>query len=147
MGRRAAEILERDILAGHGLDYFGTGDEHVRGPLRHDDEVRHRGAVPRAARAGPEDRTDLRDDPRCEHVPEKDLCISAEADDALLNPSAAAVVQADHRSADFHRRVHDLDDLVRVYLAKASAEYGELLRKDEDGPAVDRSMARPPAVA
>src|SRR2546427_7702010 len=100
MGRRVAEILERDILAGHGLDYFGTGDEHVRGPLRHDDEVRHGGAVHGASRARTEDRADLRDDPGCEDVSEEDLRVPTEANDALLNPCASAVVQADDRCAD-----------------------------------------------
>jgi len=45
--------------------------------------------------------------------------VATEADDALLNPRAAAVVQADHRCADLHSRVHDLDDLVGVHLPQA----------------------------
>src|SRR2546425_8704070 len=127
MGRRAAEILERDILSGHGLDDLRTSDEHVRGPFRHDDEIRHRGAVHRASRAGTEDRTDLWDDTRCEDVPEENLRVTTEADDALLDPRASAVVQADDRCADLHRRVHDLDNLVRMHLPEAPAEHGEVL--------------------
>src|SRR5438128_1097289 len=147
MGRRATEILERDILAGHGLDDLRTRDEHVRGPFRHDDEVRHRGAVHRASGAGTEDRADLRDDPGREDVSEENLRVPTEADDALLNPCASAVVEADDRSADLHRRVHDLDDLVRMHLPEAPAEDGEVLREDEDGPAVDRAVARDDAVS
>src|SRR5256885_8969545 len=71
----------------------------------------------------------------------------SEADHALLNPGTAAVIQADHGRADLHRGVHDLDDLVRMHLAEASAEDGEVLREHEHGPAVDRPMAGDDAVA
>ena len=43
VGHRAAELLERRLLARHGLDHIGPRDEHVRGVLHHEDEVRHRG--------------------------------------------------------------------------------------------------------
>src|SRR2546425_3018588 len=105
MGRRAAEILERDILAGHGLDYFGTGDEHVRGPFRHDDEVRHGGAVHPASPARTEDRADLRGDPRRGDGSGEKLPVTTQADDAPPNPRASAVVPAADRGADLHRRV------------------------------------------
>src|SRR5438876_9898181 len=140
--QRPTERLERDRLPGHRLNDPRTGDEHVRRALRHDDEIGHGGAVDRPAGARTEDRTDLRDNAGREDVAVEDLRVSAEADDALLDPRAPAVVQADHRSADLHRHVHDLDDLVRGHLAEATAEDGEVLREHEHGPAVDRPVAR-----
>ena len=61
---RAAELLERDLLAGHRLHHVGAGDEHVRRALDHQDEVGHRGRVHGAAGARPHDERDLRDHAR-----------------------------------------------------------------------------------
>ncbi len=41
--RRAAELLEAHVLAGHRADDVRARDEHVRRAVRHDDEVRQRG--------------------------------------------------------------------------------------------------------
>src|SRR3989442_6238649 len=99
MGRRAAEILERDILAGHGLDYFGTGDEHVRGPFRHDDEIRHGGAVHFASFARTEGQAALRGYPRREAASHEDIRVSTPANHALLNTRASALGHADEPCA------------------------------------------------
>ena len=61
---RAAELLEGRLLAGHRLDHIGARDEHVRGVLHHEDEVRHRRRVDGAAGAGAHDDADLRDHAR-----------------------------------------------------------------------------------
>ena len=61
---RAAEILERDLLARHGAHDLGPGDEHVRGAARHEHEVGDRGRVDGAARARAHHERDLRDDAR-----------------------------------------------------------------------------------
>ena len=57
------------------------------------------------------------------------------------------IVEADHRRADLHRRVHDLADLLRVPLGQRAAEHGEVLGEDIDQPAVDRARAGDHAVA
>ena len=41
VSHRAAELLELDLLARHRLDHLGPRDEHVGGPLDHEDEVGH----------------------------------------------------------------------------------------------------------
>src|SRR5262249_21742031 len=97
---RAAQFLEAHLLPCHGLDHVGPGNEHVRDALDHQGEVGDRGGVHRAARARPHDQADLRDDPGREHVPAEDLGEQAERDHALLDPGAAAVVDADYRAAD-----------------------------------------------
>ena len=47
----AAQILERDLLAGDGPHDLGPGDEHVRRAARHEHEVGDRGRVDGTARA------------------------------------------------------------------------------------------------
>src|SRR5262249_53016940 len=144
---RAAQVLEAHLLPCHGLDHVGPGDEHVRDALDHQGEVGDRGGVHRAARARPHDQADLRDDPGREHVPAEDLGEQAERDHALLDPGAAAVVDADDRAADLQRVVHDLDDLLPVDLAERAAEHGEVLAEDADRPAVDRAVPGDHAIA
>ena len=63
VAHRPAQLLEGHVLAGHRLDHVGTGDEHVAGPLDHEDEVGHGRAVDRAPGTGAEDHADLGDDP------------------------------------------------------------------------------------
>src|SRR5262249_14883910 len=70
-----------------------------------------------------------------------------EGDDALLDPRAARVVQADEGRADLQREVHELADLRGVRLGEGAAEDREVLREDEDRTAVDAHRARDDAVA
>ncbi len=144
---RAAQLLERDLLAGDRLDDVGPGDEHVRGLLHHEDEVGDRRRVDRAARAGAHDQADLRDHARAHHVAHEDVAVGAERDDALLDPRAARVVDADDRAADLRGQVHDLAHLLGHDLAERAAEDGEVLAEDADAAAVDRAVARYDGVA
>ena len=120
VGGRAAELLERHLLAGHRLHHVGAGDEHVRRALDHEDEVGDRGRVDGAARARPHHERDLRHDARRLHVPPEDLRVPGERDDALLDPRAARVVDPDHRAAELDRQVHHLADLLGEDLATAT---------------------------
>ena len=147
MRRRAAELLERDLLPGHRLHDVGAGDEHVRRALDHEDEVGHRGRVDGAARARAHDERDLRDDARRLDVAPEDLRVAGERDDALLDPRAAGVVDPDHRAAVLDGQVHDLADLLGEDLAERAAEDGEVLGEDEDLAAEDRPVAGDDRVA
>ena len=147
VGHRAAERLEVDLLAGHRLDDVGTGDEHVRRLLHHEDEVGDRGGVDGAAGAGAHDQADLRDDARAHDVAHEDVAVGAERDDALLDPRAARVVDPDDRAADLGRQVHDLAHLLGHDLAERAAEDGEVLGEDADAPAVDGAVAGDDRVA
>lgn len=135
-----AELLEGDVLAGDRLDDVGTRDEHVRGLVDHDREVGDRGGVDRAARARSDDQRDLRDHTRRVHVAAEDLREEAQRRDTLLDAGAAAVVDADDRTAGLQREVHHLDDFLTVDLAERAAEDGEVLRVHADGAAVDRAV-------
>ena len=124
---RAAEFLERDVLAGDGLDDVRAGDEHLRGLVDHDDEVGQRGGVDVPAGGRAHDQRDLRDDAGGAHGAVEDLAVQAERDDALLDARAAALVDADDRAAGLHREVEHLDDLLAVDLAERAAEDGDVL--------------------
>ena len=147
VAHRPAQLLELDFLAGHGLDHFRAGDEHVRGLFDHEDEVGHRRRVDGAAGAGAHDQADLRDHAGALDVADEDVAVGAERDDALLDPGAAGVVDADHRRPDLGGEVHHLAHLLRHHLAEAAAEDGEVLGEDEDGAAVDRAVAGDDGVA
>ncbi len=147
VGARAAQLLHADVLAGDGLDHVGAGDEHVRGLIGHHHEVGDRGGVDRAARAGAHDQRDLRDHPGGVHIAAEDLAVQAERDDALLDPGAAGVVDADDRAAGLQREVHDLDDLLAEDLAERAAEDREVLREHRDLTAVHGAVAGDHAVA
>ena len=138
---RAAERLEVDLLARDRLDDVGAGDEHVRGLLHHEDEVGDRGGVDGAAGARPHDQRDLRDDAGALDVADEDVAVGAERDDALLDPRAARVVDADDRAADLRGEVHDLAHLLGHDLAERAAEDREVLGEDADAAAVDRAVA------
>src|SRR5664280_1337441 len=75
-----------------------------------------------AGGARPHDQRELRDDAGGHHVAVEDLAVQAEGDHAFLDPSAAGVVDADHRAAGPERQVHDLDDLLAEDLAERAAE-------------------------
>ena len=147
VAHRPAELLELDFLAGHGLDHFRAGDEHVRGLFDHEDEVGHRRRVDGAAGAGAHDQADLRDHAGALDVADEDVAVGAERDDALLDPGAAGVVDADHRRPDLGGEVHHLAHLLRHHLAEAAAEDGEVLGEDEDRAAFDRPVAGDDGVA
>ena len=85
--------------------------------------------------------------PEAMHVAVEDLGVQAERDDALLDPRAAAVVDADHRAAGLQRVVHHLDDLLAEDLAERAAEDREVLAEHADRPAVDGAVAGHHAVA
>ncbi len=147
VGAGAAELLQRDVLASDRAYDIGAGDEHLRRLVDHDHEVGEGRRIDVAAGRRPHDQRDLRDDPGCQHVAPEDLAVQPERDDALLNPGAAALVDADDRAAVLHREVEHLDDLLAVHLAEAAAEDGDVLAEDADRASVHRAVAGHNAVA
>ena len=82
-----------DPLAGHRPDHVGSGEEHLRGPADHEDEVGERRGVGRAARARAEHDADLRDHPGGPDVALEDPAVPGERGDALLDAGSGAVVE------------------------------------------------------
>ena len=110
VGVRAAEGGHVDVLAGDAADDVGAGDEH---PAlgRHDDDVGQCGAVGGAAGGEADDDGDLRDvarraDHRLEHQADGVQCL-----DALGQPGAAGVPDADDRALLLDGGVVGVDDV------------------------------------
>ena len=143
----AAEFVFRDLFVRDRLDDVRAGDEHVRGLVDHQDEVGHGRRVDRAAGARAHDGRDLRHHARRQDVAQEDVGVAGERLHAFLNARATGVVQPDHRSADAHGRVHNLDDLGGVGFRERAAEDGEVLREDEHQAAFDAAVAGDEAVA
>ena len=85
--------------------------------------------------------------PLRQHVAQEDVGVAGERLDALLDPRAARVVEADHRAADLGREIHHLADLLRVRARQRSAEHREVLREHAHGAAVDGAVPGDHAVA
>ena len=144
---RAAELLDRDDLAGDGLDDVRAGQEHRARAPGHDHEVGQGRRVDGAAGARPEDDRDLRDDARGQDVPDEDLAVRGEARDALLDPCAARIVEADDRHAALEGEVLDPADLVRLDARERAADDGEVLRERGHPPAADLAEPGDHAIA
>ena len=143
----AAELLGRHGFVGDSLHHIGAGDEHVAGVAHHEDEVGHRRRIDVAARAGPHDHRNLRDDAGSQHVALKNLAIAAERGDAFLNAGAARVEQPHDRRAVLERHVLDLGDLLRMLLAQRPSEHRKILGEHIDRAAVDGAPAGDDSVA
>ena len=140
VAHRAAELLERRLLAGHGLHHVWPGDEHVARLLDHEDEVRHRRRVHGAARARSHDQADLRDHAAALDVADEYVAVGAERDHAFLDPRSAGVVDPDHGAADLRGQIHDLAHLLGHHLAERATEHGEVLTEHAHATAVDRAV-------
>ena len=147
VGVRAAELVLGDLFVGHGLDDVRAGDEHVGGLVHHEDEIGDGGRVDGAAGAGAHDGGDLRHDSAVQRVAQENVGIAGQRHHAFLDARAAGVVQADDGGAHLGGEVHDLDDLGGVGFGERAAENGEILREDEDQPALDAAVAGDEAVA
>ena len=128
----AADLLHRHHLAGHRLDHFGPGDEHVGVVAGHHDEIHQRRRIGRPARAGTAYDGDLRDDARQQDVHVKDGAVAGERVDALLDARAGRVLERDDRGAELGGLLHQRHDLVRVHLAERAADDGEILAEGRD---------------
>ncbi len=135
-----AEFLLRHVLAEHLLDDGRTGQEHIRGTFRHDDEVGQSGGVNRTAGARAEDCGDLRNHARGEDVALKDLGVAGQGVHTFLDTGAARVVEADARGTVLHGHVHHLADLLGQGLGQGAADHGEVLCEDIDQTAGDRAV-------
>ena len=72
--------------------------------------------------------------------------VAGQADDALLDAGAGAVVEPDDRGPDLQGEVHQLVDLLGEHLAEGAAEDGEVLREHEHLAPVDGAPAGDHAV-
>ena len=127
MDGRAAELLNRHVLARDGLYNLRAGDEHVAGVLGHHDEVGQCRRIDGAAGTRAEDGGDLRNHTGSQDIALEDLGIAGQTVDTLLDTGSTGVVKADDGRADLHGLVHHLADLRGEGLGKRTAKHGEIL--------------------
>ncbi len=142
----SAQLLQRHVLAGNGADHVRSGDKHLADVFDHENEVRHRRRVHGPTGAGSGDDRDLRHHARRADVTKENLAVPGKALNALLDASACGVVDANDRAAVALGKVHHLDHLLGVSLAKRSAEDGEILGEDGNLAALDGAEAGHDAV-
>src|SRR5262245_55707698 len=147
VGHCAAEFFFCDFFVSDSLDHVRTSHKHITGFVDHDDEVRDRGRVDGAARAGPHDRGKLGNHTGSDSISQKDIGVARERDDTFLNPRSAGVVQADDWRTHLYCKIHNLADLLSVGFAERSAENSEILREDVDEPSVNTAISTHDAVA
>ncbi len=106
-----AQLLLGHVLAGHGLDNLGTGQEHERDALGHDDEVGQGRRVNSTTGTRAQDSADLGNHARCIDIALENLGISGKGIDALLNAGTTRVIQANHWCTLLHGQIHHLTHL------------------------------------
>ena len=89
---RAAELVLGDFFVGDCLDDVRSGDEHVRGLVHHEDEIGNGWGIDGATSAGPHDRRNLRNHAAIKRVAQKNICVTRQGHDTLLNPRTAGIV-------------------------------------------------------
>ena len=145
--RGTAQLLLRHVFARHGLHDLRAGEEHIRGTLLHDDEVGQRRRIDGTAGTGAEDGRNLRNDTRAHHVTLENVGITRQSVHTLLDTGTARIVQTDAGSAVAHRHIHNLADLVGHRKRQRTCRHGEVLGKDIDQAAFDRTVTRYHTVA
>src|SRR5712671_2614511 len=128
--RRTTEFFFRHVFVGHSLNHIRARDEHVGGVLDHDVEVGDRRTVDGAARAWAHDATDLRHDSAGESVPQKNISVPTETDDAFLDTRSAGIVETDDGRPDLHGQLHYLTNFFGVGFREGTTKDGEVLSEN-----------------
>ena len=143
----AAQLFLGHIFVRHRLDYIGTGDKHVAGVFNHYHKIGDCRGINRAARARAHNGGNLRHNAACQRVAQKNIGITAQRQNAFLDPRAAGVIQADEGRPILERHIHHLASLLRVGFRQRAAEHRKILRENVSQTAVDASPAGDEAVA
>ena len=136
----SSQILVSHLLTGDRLNHIGACYVHLADTADHEDEVRQRGRVGRAAGGRPEYGGYLGHDSRRPRVAKEYLAVAGQTGHTLLNSRAAGVDQTDDRSPAVGRQIHHLTDLVGDGLRQRAAQHSEVLRIDEYEPTVNLAV-------
>ena len=141
---RAAELLERRLLADGHLHHARAAHVERGLAVDHDDEVGQRRQIRRAGRRRPEQDAHLRN-----HAGELDLVVEDPAGveaagkdlDLLGDAPAGGVHQVEHRHAQARGLFLDADDLEHGLLAPGAGLHRVVVGHDADGAAADGADA------
>jgi len=142
----AADLVQTGGASGDRLDHLWASDEHVGVLLGHDDVVHQRRRIRRATGAGTGDDGDLRHHARQQHVVIEHLAVAGQSIHRFLDAGARRVFKCNDGSADFQRKLHRLDDLPSVHLAKRTTHDREVLAERRHRPTVHEAGADDDAV-
>src|SRR5262249_41645164 len=137
VGCGTAEFVLGHIFVRYRLDHIRARDEHVRRVVNHDVEVGDGRTVDSAPGARAHDATDLWHDAACESISQKNVCVTAEADNTFLNSRPTGIVESDNRRTNFHCEIHDFANFLGVSFRKGTAEHGEVLSEYKNLSAID----------
>src|SRR5262249_7900287 len=96
---------------------------------------------------GSQDRRDLRGDPPCQGIAEKDVGVGSERHYAFLDPRAAGIVQPGYRCSHLHSEGHYLADLLRIGFRERPTKNRKVLREDINQATLDASITANNSVA
>src|SRR6266550_6818742 len=147
VGSGTAELLFRDVFVHDGRDDVRAGDEHVRSLVHHGNEVGNCRRVHRTAGARSHDRRELGNHTAVKRVAEKNVGVTAQRGNTLLNSCATGVVQTDDRYADARGGIHDFHDFGCVGFGERAAENREVLSEGKDKASVNAAVSGDEAVA
>ena len=136
------QVFRGDFLACRSLHNRGTGNKHVRGVLRHDDEVGERRPVDRTTRAGTQDDRNLRDDSRGFGGLSENSTVLCKRGDAFLDASAARIQKRNDWNSHGEGAIHEEKDLIAFHLAQCAAADREVLCINGDWATVQRTDTR-----
>src|SRR5690606_23642976 len=77
----------------------------------------------------------------------KDIGVATQRPNALLNPGATRIVQANHGRANAHGVVHYFTDFLRVSFGKGSSKNRKILCENINKTAVDGAITRNHTIA
>ena len=141
MGKGAAQVFLAHFFAGHGLDHFRPGDEHLGIPLHHVNEIGQRRAVYSTAGAGSHDGRNLGDHTGSQGILFEHLAKAGQGIGGFLDPGTAGIFHSHDGSTGLQRHGLDLGNLVGVHFAQRTAFNREILCIHEHRAAVHRTIA------
>ena len=146
---RAAQVLERDLLADDHLGHARRAQVHGGVALDHHHDVAEGGDVRAAGRARPEEQADLRHQARHLALHVEDAARAAAAGehlDLIGDARPGAVDQVEHRTAHLLRLLLDADDLLHRAPAPGAGLDGGVVGHHRHQPAGDLAQAGDHAV-
>ena len=127
-----SQFFHRDLFTEHGLDHFGTGNEHFRNILDYEHEVGQCRRVNGTSRTRSENNRDLRNHAARQRITEKYLTVTGQCIDTLLNTGSTRIVDSDQRNTHVQCIVHDLGDLAGVHETERTAGDRKVLCEDRN---------------
>ena len=127
MYRSASKLFHRTFFIDHRLHHLRSRDKHLADPIYHKNIITDRRRVTGASGAWTHDHRDLRNHTRCFGIAQKDVGITAQRVDPLLDPGPAAVVNHDNRCLHIVCHILNPCNLHRMVFSQRPANHCKIL--------------------